>query len=134
MASVARSLRPATRRLIRPSVAPAIVLRQTTRRAYSSAPPPPKGSSNTGLIALLGLAGVGAGGYYLYTQDQLAPYGFPAPKTGPFVPTKEDYQKVYDAIAESLEDNDYDDGSFGPVRTPCIPSVPAGATRHIAEY
>ena len=36
--------------------------------------------------------------------------------TGVFKPTKEDYQKVYDAIAELLwEKDDYDDGSYGPV-------------------
>ena len=33
-----------------------------------------------------------------------------------FKPTKEDYQKVYNAIAELLlEKDDYDDGSYGPV-------------------
>ncbi|TGZ78893.1 cytochrome c peroxidase [Ascodesmis nigricans] len=114
MASVARSLRPAAR-LLKHSAAPALVLRQGTRRAYSSAPPAAKSGGNSGLIALLGLAGAGGGAYYLYTQDQLAQFGFPAPKTGPFVPTKEDYQKVYTAIADILEDNDYDDGSYGPV-------------------
>ncbi|WFC93949.1 cytochrome-c peroxidase [Malassezia brasiliensis] len=31
------------------------------------------------------------------------------------LPTLEDYQKVYNRIAESLEDNDFDDGSYGPV-------------------
>ena len=33
-----------------------------------------------------------------------------------FVPTKEDYQKVYNTIAEIMDDaGDYDDGSYGPV-------------------
>lgn len=33
-----------------------------------------------------------------------------------FVPTKEDYQKVYNRIAEVIDDaGDYDDGSYGPV-------------------
>ncbi|TFL04565.1 heme peroxidase [Pterulicium gracile] len=33
-----------------------------------------------------------------------------------FVPSKEDYQKVYNTIAEIMDDaGDYDDGSYGPV-------------------
>ncbi|TKA59224.1 Cytochrome c peroxidase, mitochondrial [Friedmanniomyces simplex] len=33
-----------------------------------------------------------------------------------FTPTTQDYQKVYDAIAQRLlDDDDYDDGSYGPV-------------------
>src|SRR5208282_3141877 len=36
--------------------------------------------------------------------------------TGEITPKFEDYQKVYDEIAEKMEDDsDYDDGSYGPV-------------------
>ena len=40
-----------------------------------------------------------------------------APETkAAFVPKKEDYQQVYNAIAKRLEEkDDYDDGSYGPV-------------------
>jgi cytochrome c peroxidase len=35
---------------------------------------------------------------------------------GPFTPKVEDYQKVYDHIAQLLvEKDEYDDGSYGPV-------------------
>ena len=85
--------------------------RTTFRRGYSSAAPPPK--SNT-LIYLGGLLGAAGAGYYVYGQSN----GFSAaaaPK-GPFVPTFEDYQKVYNEIANRLEEkDDYDDGSYGPV-------------------
>jgi cytochrome c peroxidase len=55
-------------------------------------------SSGNGLLwlALGGLSA--AGGYYYY--DQQLPV---------------DYQKVYNTIAEKLDNVDYDDGSFGPV-------------------
>ncbi len=37
-------------------------------------------------------------------------------KTGPLTPKAADYQKVYDMIAELLEEHDeYEDGSYGPV-------------------
>ncbi|KAK5143086.1 heme peroxidase [Oleoguttula sp. CCFEE 6159] len=37
-------------------------------------------------------------------------------QSGPFVPTKDDYQQVYNHIAKLLEEHDeYDDGSYGPV-------------------
>ncbi|KAF2461678.1 heme peroxidase [Lineolata rhizophorae] len=67
-----------------------------------------------GAVALLGAGG------YLYATDSpmlssVGLGGTPKP-TGPFVPKKEDYQKVYDAVAEALiENDDYDDGSYAPV-------------------
>ncbi|CAG8507340.1 9255_t:CDS:2 [Ambispora leptoticha] len=59
-----------------------------------------------------GLIGAGAG-YYIFSTQQTVqkvdPVATPPPK-------KEiDYQNVYNQIADILEDNDYDDGSFGPV-------------------
>ena len=76
------------------------------------------------------LAGAVGGGYYLHHTDQLLDYipflaGFhtrPQPeepvvvKDANYKPTLEDYQTVYDEVAELLErDGDYDDGSYGPV-------------------
>lgn len=74
-------------------------------------PPPPKGGGN-GPLLLLALAAAAGGGYYYYTNS---------PSLGGTVKsaanaTKEDYQKVYDAIAKKLEDeDDYEDGSYGPL-------------------
>jgi hypothetical protein len=77
------------------------------RRFYSSEPP--KKSSASSLFFVAGAAILGAGGYYFYTQ------GSPLSATT-VVPTKEDYQKVYNEIAARLEEkDDYDDGSYGPV-------------------
>ena len=87
---------------------PANGLRASTRRGYASEAGSEKSGSSFGLWAL-GLGALGAaGGAYLYLNDS-------SPK-GPFVPTKADYQKVYDAIASRLaSETDYDDGSYGPV-------------------
>ena len=114
-ASITRTLARASRR----SAGAPILLRASARRAYSQAPPPPKSTpppppkkSSAGLYAGITAAALGGVAYYLYSTDQFGTAGAPAK---PFVPTKEDYQKVYDAVADLLEDNDYDDGSFGPV-------------------
>lgn len=103
-------------------------LPKNTRFASSA----PRGGSNTGLYAtLLVLAGVGGGGYYLHSTGQLTDYfpflagmhsGSSSVKEtikGPdYKATFEDYQQVYNEIADLLESNpDYDDGSYGPVRT-----------------
>lgn len=89
---------------------PAQTLRSAGRRGYSSEAG--AGKSNSALF--WGLGGVVAGGaaYYFYSNGDVK-----AKVSGPFVPTKEDYQKVYDEIARLLvEKDDYDDGSYGPVR------------------
>ncbi|ORY66445.1 mitochondrial putative cytochrome c peroxidase [Pseudomassariella vexata] len=81
--------------------------RQGGRRFYSSEPPKSVGTSP--LLYIAGAAVAGAGGFYFYTQRSSA---------GPtvFTPTKEDYQRVYNDIAARLEEeDDYDDGSYGPV-------------------
>nr|POE75745.1 cytochrome c peroxidase, mitochondrial [Quercus suber] len=107
---------------------PRQALQQASRRTYASeapkpteagseAPKPSGGSSSNTLLYGAIAAAVLAGGAY---------YGFNASKQGSaeqgqkgstvFSPTKEDYQKVYNAIAKRLVDeNDYDDGSYGPV-------------------
>lgn len=108
--AVARSnpLRPAARNAR--FALPAQTLRSGSRRGYSSEAGSGK-SSNSGLIWGLGLAAAGGAGYYFYQNGDVK-----AKATGPFVPTKDDYQKVYDEIARLLAENDdYDDGSYGPV-------------------
>jgi cytochrome c peroxidase len=63
----------------------------------------------------LGLLAVGGGGaFYLVNGDA---FKSTSRASGIFTPTKEDYQKVYNEIARLLaEKDDYDDGSYGPVR------------------
>lgn len=102
-------------------------------RNFRSASTSPSGSSNTGLYAtILVLGTVGGSAYYLHSTGQLANYfpfisgafsGSSSQKVtikGPdYKPTFEDYQEVYNEVAELLESNsDYDDGSYGPVYIP----------------
>ncbi|EFQ99651.1 cytochrome c peroxidase [Nannizzia gypsea CBS 118893] len=103
------SARPsATRNVARFSL-PAQTYRASSRRGYSTASEPPKSSS--GMYWALGAVALAAGGTYYYMNND----SFAAAQK-PFVPTKEDYQKVYDEIAHLLiEKDDYDDGSYGPV-------------------
>jgi cytochrome c peroxidase len=86
-------------------------------RRFSTAPETEPKSSSSGLWWGLGALALGAGGYYLYTETDIFPGpGTPTakPLTAKFVPTREDYQKVYNQIAKHL-DADYEDGSYGPV-------------------
>lgn len=119
MASTARTL---TRALSR--AGPAASLRATTRvtlprqaqavraggrRGYSSGPS--SSGSKSGIYWGLGALAAGGAGYYYYSKG-----GDKVASTAEFKPSKEDYQKVYDAIAKQLvEKDDYDDGSYGPV-------------------
>lgn len=96
------------------------------------------GSSNAGLYATTLVLGTVIGGaYYLHSTGQLTDY-FPflaGTLSGPssqnitikgpdYKPTFEDYQEVYNEVAELLEsDSDYDDGSFGPVCALILPHV-----------
>lgn len=119
MSSATKSLtRLAARTVLRPqSTSTSLLARQTLRssghRGYSSS----NGTktSNTGLYVGIGaLAAAGAGGYYFYANNGQESGASVTKK--PFAPTKEDYQKVYNAIASRLEEkDDYDDGSYGPV-------------------
>ncbi|CCX33570.1 heme peroxidase [Pyronema domesticum] len=103
--------RPLLRAVARPQVLAPI--RGAARRTYSSAP---AAKSNGGLYAgLAAAAAAGGAGYYLYTQGQLGPLNDKIARPTIFKPTFEDYQKVYNDIAEILEDNDFDDGSYGPI-------------------
>lgn len=114
------SRRVATRSIHTPTVAP----RAAFRKFSTTPPPPPKASSNTSIYVGLGLAAVGGAGYYFFTSgsDTSREAGTAIKSAAqsvkaatPFVPTKEDYQKVYNKIAEILDASDYDDGSYGPV-------------------
>lgn len=89
---------------------PAQTVRAAGRRGYASEAG--AGKSSSSLYWGIGLAVAGGAGYYLFNSGDVK-----AKTTGPFVPTKEDYQKVYNEIARLLvEKDDYDDGSYGPVR------------------
>ncbi|KAK3300340.1 heme peroxidase [Chaetomium fimeti] len=89
----ARALRTSTRPAF--TAAPRVAFRQGGHRFYSSEPAAKKGSSTW--LWLAGAAAVGGGGW-----------------SSP--PKFEDYQAVYNEIANRLEENDeYDDGSYGPV-------------------
>ncbi|RJE18072.1 cytochrome c peroxidase [Aspergillus sclerotialis] len=85
---------------------PTQAFRASSRRGYSSEAGPSK-SSNTPVI--LGLLAAGGAGAYFYLN------GADTSAKGPFVPTQQDYQKVYDEIASRLDNSEYDDGSYGPV-------------------
>ncbi len=91
---------------------------QSSRRHYSSAPEPTKSSSSL-IIGATAAAALLAGGFYWYnTQggELHLKSGSGGQSAGLINPTKEDYQKVYDAVAKALwEKDDYDDGSYGPV-------------------
>jgi cytochrome c peroxidase len=88
--------------------------RQQSRRGYSSEPTK---SSSSGLYLGIGAVLAGGAGFYFYSQGNgslLA--GSAGETTGVFTPKFEDYQKVYNEIAQLLEEKDeYDDGSYGPV-------------------
>lgn len=93
---------------------------KSSRRQYSSGPTPLK--SKAGFIGgAAAVAAVAAGGYFYFgTKGEIPEVhvikGSSGETKGIFKPTREDYQKVYNAIAERLvEVDDYDDGSYGPV-------------------
>ncbi|KAF2235178.1 class II peroxidase [Viridothelium virens] len=100
---------------------PPQTLRQQSRRGYANGSSP-RSSSNTSLYWGLGLVAAGSLGYYAYSQtkrlttEAVKQSSAEGKRDGVVVPTQEDYQKVYDAIAQKLIDDDaYDDGSYGPV-------------------
>ncbi|KAF2840701.1 class II peroxidase [Patellaria atrata CBS 101060] len=127
MAAAARSL---TRTALRSSASPLktaarpqsrfVLPRQSFRqqgnRGYADSAAPKSGGRG-GLVLGIGLAALGGATYYYYTKNPEA-FGVASAsnQNNPFVPKKEDYQKVYDAVAKALEEHDeYDDGSYGPV-------------------
>jgi cytochrome c peroxidase len=82
------------------------------KRAYSTQEEKTESGRSSNLLLWLGAAGlIGAGaGYYFYSYDNVLGKATKKPETKTV-----DYQKVYNQIADILEDNDWDDGSYGPV-------------------
>lgn len=115
--SGASSLRSSSIRSAR-SIGPQQAFRQQSRRGYATGKEsgPDKYEGNpSGLLWGAGALLVGAAGYgaYLWKPEF---FGQEANSKGIFTPKFEDYQKVYDAVAKKLEEEDqYDDGSYGPV-------------------
>ncbi|KAK3625597.1 heme peroxidase [Elasticomyces elasticus] len=96
------------------------------RRGYASQRHQSLNSKGAILSGVAAVAVLGTG-YYVYGLKPMQletpiPESFKAPSTSGqknptiFTPTTQDYQKVYDAIAKKLiDEDDYDDGSYGPV-------------------
>lgn len=113
MASTTRQFaRAATRAATRNTfavAAPQQAFRKQGRRFYSS-----EAAKKGFTLKWHHVTGCGVAAWlgYWFSQN----YMKPAADAKAFAPTKEDYQKVYNAIAARLEEkDDYDDGSFGPV-------------------
>lgn len=109
MSTATRTFTRALRTSARPAftAAPRAAFRQGGRRYYSSEPAAKQSSSTWLWVA--GAAAVGGGGWFFLNNQ-----GSATPKV--FTPKFEDYQAVYNEIANRLEENDeYDDGSYGPV-------------------
>ncbi|RMJ22353.1 cytochrome c peroxidase [Aspergillus sp. HF37] len=85
---------------------PTQAFRASSRRGYASEAGPPKSSKAPIFLGLAAAAGAGAY-FYLNGSDITA--------KGPFTPTQKDYQNVYNEIASRMDDEKYDDGSYGPV-------------------
>lgn len=89
----------------------------SSRRGYADSAAPR--SSRAGLYWGFGVAAVGGAGAWFYLNNGGVTHlkeSSSGETRGVFTPTKEDYQKVYNAIAKALEEKDeYDDGSYGPV-------------------
>ncbi|CAA7260719.1 unnamed protein product [Cyclocybe aegerita] len=105
---------------------PKAQFRANFNRKFSTPPPPPAAeakSSSTGLYLGLGAAAAAGLGYYFYYTTSGKEAGTAvrsaaqaAKVKANFVPAKEDYIKVYNRIAQILDDaGEYDDGSYGPV-------------------
>ncbi|KAI5479201.1 cytochrome-c peroxidase [Pseudohyphozyma bogoriensis] len=105
------SLRPLLRTIPRLSAARAAAAPALRRTYASEASGAPKSSSNA-LVYALGAAVVGGGAWYALGGEKSTDYRTVKDAASPEVV---DYQKVYNAIAQVLESEDYDDGSYGPV-------------------
>ncbi|KAI0036967.1 cytochrome c peroxidase [Vararia minispora EC-137] len=118
-----QALRASARRAVLRAAGPrSLSLRNPAFRRFTTEAPKPEApkSSNTALFAGLGVVALAGAGYFFFSSDSAettAKKGAQAVKVAAnFVPAKEDYQKVYNAIADKLEkDPEYDDGSYGPV-------------------
>ncbi|KAA8577294.1 hypothetical protein MFRU_021g00350 [Monilinia fructicola] len=107
------AFRPATRTTA--FTASRQAFRQQSRRGYASEGPAKSSFPLSYGVAALALAG-GAGYYFVSQGNGSLLSGSSNETSGLFTPKFEDYQKVYNEIAERLEEkDDYDDGSYGPV-------------------
>ncbi|KAK9843629.1 hypothetical protein WJX81_000152 [Elliptochloris bilobata] len=83
------------------------------RSFATDAAPKPSGGGGRGLALLLGTLGLGGGLYYAHQQGMLdGVFGAPPAQKEA---VKRDYGAVRKAIADLLEADEYDDGSFGPI-------------------
>lgn len=101
--------------------------RQAPRRSFADGSGPnPSRNTSTLLYTTLGFAAAGGAGLFIYRSgnndtstsgsipDNARSSKTPLPST--FTPKFEDYQEVYNEVADRLvEFDDYDDGSYGPV-------------------
>ncbi|KAH9484886.1 heme peroxidase [Psilocybe cubensis] len=114
---------PAANPLRRATQLPKAQFRVKFTRNFSTPPPAAEAKSNTALYAGLGAAAAGGIAYYFYATNSgkeagtAVKSGVQAAKVSAnFVPTKEDYIKVYNRIAQVIDEaGEYDDGSYGPV-------------------
>ncbi|KIM30511.1 peroxidase [Serendipita vermifera MAFF 305830] len=95
---------------------------RSSARFYATEPGTGKSGSGGATWLLLGVAVAAiGGGYYVYSSPQdaetLAKSGKQAAKAAVGkTPKLEDYQQVYNKVAQLLDEaGDYDDGSYGPV-------------------
>ncbi|CAO3594739.1 unnamed protein product [Absidia cylindrospora] len=80
---------------------------QPMKRPYSTHQPKEGGSN---IMLFIGLTALGGAAHYYYRRN---PNLFGMAKKVDSEPV--DYEQVYKDIADILENNDYDDGSYGPV-------------------
>ncbi|EIW79236.1 cytochrome c peroxidase [Coniophora puteana RWD-64-598 SS2] len=112
---------PKTAALRRASAVPKQSTRLPSFRAYSTEGANAKPKSNNAALYGIAAAIAGGGAFYLFSGSDdastVAKGAVQVAKAGVgFVPSKADYQKVYNRIAEIIDDaGEYDDGSYGPV-------------------
>ncbi|KXT13512.1 hypothetical protein AC579_4163 [Pseudocercospora musae] len=91
---------------------PAQLFQQQARRGYSSSTSSSSSSTTWIWGAAAGGIALGAGGYLAFREKGSSETKTQTAST----PSKEDYQNVYDAIAQRLiDEDDYDNDSYGPV-------------------
>ncbi|KAF9404002.1 heme peroxidase [Podila epigama] len=85
-----------------------------TTRAYSAQASSSSGGAGKTLLVAALAAGAGAAGYHFYRENEKST--LPVVVAAAEKPKEPlNYQKVYNAIAAIIEDENYDDGSYGPV-------------------
>lgn len=92
---------------------PRSITRGLATESSSSSSSSSSGSSSPGkwIFAGLGLVGAAAGGWVYSNAQSDKVLDKPEQVKNPSGPKKLDYQQVYNAVSELLEDENYDDGS-----------------------